>query len=208
MGNIKNGRVTIPETGGVAAVDAWLLLDAGDLLFNRTNSSELVGKVGLFTGGDSPVTFASYLVRMRPRQEHEPEYLNAALNDVSVLSIARREAIPSLHQSNLNPTRYGRLQVALPPLDEQRAILQGLKSKTSDLQRAIATAHRDISLLCEYRTRLIADVVTGKLDVREAAARLPEEAEEPEPLDVADALTVAQEAPAEDLDAIPSEAEA
>ncbi|MFH0350415.1 MAG: hypothetical protein ACHBMF_00545, partial [Chromatiales bacterium] len=175
MGNIKNGQVTIPETGGVAAVDASLLLDAGDLLFNRTNSSELVGKVGLFTGADSPVTFASYLVRMRPRPEHEPEYLNAVLNDVSVLSIARRQAIPSLHQSNLNPTRYGRLQVALPILDEQRAILQAIKSKTHDLEKAISAAHREISLLREYRTRLIADVVTGKLDVREAAARLPDE---------------------------------
>ena len=189
MGNIKNGQVTIPDAGGVAAVDASLLLEAGDLVFNRTNSSELVGKVGLFTGRDMPVTFASYLVRMRPRQEHEPEYLNAVLNDVSVLSIARREAIPSLHQSNLNPTRYGRLQVALPALDEQRAILQGLKSKTSDLERAIAAGHRDISLLREYRTRLIADVVTGKLDVRAAAASLTEEPEETEDTHEAEALS-------------------
>jgi type I restriction enzyme S subunit len=117
MGNIKNGRVTIPETGGVAAVDSSLLLAVGDLLFNRTNSSELVGKVGAFTGADSTVTFASYLVRMRPRPEHEPEYLNAVLNGSSVLSVARREAIPSLHQSNLNPTRYGRLHVSLPEVD-------------------------------------------------------------------------------------------
>ena len=48
-------------------------------------------------------------------------------------------------------------------------------------------AEREIDLLREYRTRLIADVVTGKLDVREAAARLPDEADEPEPLDDADA---------------------
>jgi type I restriction enzyme S subunit len=126
MGNIKDGRVTIPQTGGVTAVDTSLLLVAGDLLFNRTNSAELVGKVGLFRGADSAVTFASYLVRMRPHPEHEPEYLNLVLNDVSALSMARREAIPSLHQSNLNPTRYGRLNISLPPVDEQRAILQYL----------------------------------------------------------------------------------
>jgi type I restriction enzyme, S subunit len=189
MGNINDGRVTIPETGGVAAVDASFLLEVGDLLFNRTNSSELVGKVGLYTGADLPVTFASYLVRLRPRREHDPEYLNAILNDVSVLSIARREAIPSLHQSNLNPTRYGRLQVSLPPLEEQRGILQYLKSETSDLDRAIAAAHQEISLLREYRTRLIADVVTGKLDVREAAPNLPDEPHEMESLEQAEALT-------------------
>ena len=67
---------------------------------------------------------------------------------------------------------------------------------------------REIDLLREYRTRLIADVVTGKLDVREAAARLPDEVEEPEPLDEAEALSDADEDAADDLDAVSEEAEA
>ena len=192
MGNIRDGRVTIPEAGGVVAVDASLLLEIGDLLFNRTNSSELVGKVGLFTGANSPVTFASYLVRMRPRPEYEPEYLNFVCNDVSTLSVTRREAIPSLHQSNLNPTRYGRLRIPLPPLQEQRTILKVLKKKTSNVDKAIDTAHREIDLLREYRTRLIADVVTGKLDVRDVKVPddetyvLPEEIERIDDVDAID----------------------
>jgi type I restriction enzyme S subunit len=69
--------------------------------------------------------------------------------------------------------------------------------------------NREIRLLREYRTRLIADVVTGKLDVREAAARLPEEAEEPEPLDEAEALGEAEgESAADDLEPESQEAEA
>ena len=52
-----------------------------------------------------------------------------------------------------------------------------------EIDRAAQGAHREISLLREYRTRLIADVVTGKLDVREVAANLPEEAEELEELE-------------------------
>ncbi len=76
------------------------------------------------------------------------------------------------------------------------------------LRAAIDRAHREISLLREYRTRLIADVVTGKLDLREAAARLPDETEEPEPLDEADALTDAEEEGFDDLDAVPQEADA
>jgi type I restriction enzyme S subunit len=55
-----------------------------------------------------------------------------------------------------------------------------------------AQAARAISLLREFRTRLIADVVTGKLDVREAAARLPVEAEEPEEADEIEELTEEQ----------------
>ena len=173
MGHLKDGRVIVPNDGGVDFVAPHLLLQKGDLLFNRTNSQELVGKVGLFVGHDTPVTFASYLVRMRPYPSHEPEYLNMALNAASFISRARREAIPSLHQSNLNPTRFGRIHIALPSKGEQSAILHALQEETASLGAAIARARRQIELVEEFRTRLIADAVTGKLDVREAA-RPPE----------------------------------
>ena len=183
MGHLKDGQVMVPNDGGVDSVAPHLLLEKGDLLFNRTNSQELVGKVGLFVGYDSPVTFASYLVRMRPHPSHEPEYLNVALNDSSFISRARREAIPSLHQSNLNPTRYGRIHIALPPKEEQGVILRTLRKETASLRDAIARARRQVELVQEYRTRLIADVVTGKLDVREAASQLPDESDEEGPID-------------------------
>ena len=57
-----------------------------------------------------------------------------------------------------------------------------------DIDSAIARARRQIELVQEYRTRLIADVVTGKLDVREAAAQLPDEGDDEEPLDEGGAL--------------------
>jgi type I restriction enzyme S subunit len=73
-------------------------------------------------------------------------------------------------------------------------------------RRGIRGAEREIELLREYRTRLIADVVTGKLDVREAAAALPDEAHEPEPLDEP-AATGADEADDAGLDAALEEGE-
>ena len=60
----------------------------------------------------------------------------------------------------------------LPPLAEQAAIVVYLDKATADIDVAIDRARREIELLGEYRTRLIADVVTGKVDVREAAAEL------------------------------------
>jgi len=183
MGNIQQGTVTVPESGGVTSVGPELLLRDKDLLFNRTNSAELVAKVGLFRSTDRPVTFASYLVRMRSRQENYPEFLNLLLNDTGFLASARREAIPSLHQSNLNPTRYGRLRIPLPPSREQIAIVDYVLEHTSDLDTAIDKANCEIKLLNEYRTRLIADVVTGKLDVGEAAASLPDESNESDAID-------------------------
>ena len=64
---------------------------------------------------------------------------------------------------------------AIPPPSEARAIARLLESQTATLQTTIARLEREIDLLREYRTRLVADVVTGKFDVREAAARLPDE---------------------------------
>jgi len=66
------------------------------------------------------------------------------------------------------------------PVDEQRAIAKSASQAVAGIDRARAQAEREIALLHEYRTRLVADVVTGKVDVREAAAMLPDETEEPE----------------------------
>lgn len=63
--------------------------------------------------------------------------------------------------------------VPLPPLPEQTAIVEYLEKATADINAATNRARREIELLKEYRTRLSADVVTGKLDVREAANVLP-----------------------------------
>ena len=73
--------------------------------------------------------------------------------------------------------------LALPPLHEQAAIARYLDKETATIDAAIARARRQIELLQEYRTRLIADVVTGKLDVREAAAQLPDETDDQDPIE-------------------------
>jgi type I restriction enzyme, S subunit len=66
---------------------------------------------------------------------------------------------------------------------------------------------REITFLREYRTRLIADVVTGKLDVREAAAQLPEEPDEPELAEEIEDQVEGEKGPeGTDLDMIPEEA--
>ena len=83
--------------------------------------------------------------------------------------------------------------VAIPPLHEQAASARYLDKTTADVDTAIDRARRQIELLREYRTRLIADVVTGKLDVREAAASLLEEADERDPLDEGVPLESAEE---------------
>jgi type I restriction enzyme S subunit len=71
--------------------------------------------------------------------------------------------------------RFGAIRVPLPPLDEQLEIADAIKEQTSGIESIKKRVDSEITLLREYRTRLIADVVTGKLDVRELAKGLPEE---------------------------------
>ena len=68
----------------------------------------------------------------------------------------------------------GAISVPLAPLNEQPAIARYIDMATARIASGIDIARRQIDLMNEYRTRLIADVVTGKLDVREAAERLPD----------------------------------
>ena len=68
-----------------------------------------------------------------------------------------------------------RLAVALPPLPEQRGIVRFLDRTTGNLTAGVTAGRRQIERVHEYSIRLIADVVTGKLDVREAAAELPDD---------------------------------
>ncbi len=77
---------------------------------------------------------------------------------------------------HFGPTHLKRMWILQPPVEEQRTIVSYIADTTGGLQTAISRLTREIDLLREYRTRLVADVVTGKLDVREAAARLPDEA--------------------------------
>ncbi len=79
-------------------------------------------------------------------------------------------------QPGLAVERVLNLPLVVPPKQEQKRIADRIEEATADIDAAIAHARRQIELAQEYRTRLIADVVTGKLDVREAAAQLPEEA--------------------------------
>ena len=75
---------------------------------------------------------------------------------------------------HVSPEQIGAFRFALPPIGEQKAIVQHLAQATANLDEYVTATQREIDLLLEFRTRLIADVVTGKLDVRGVAAGLPE----------------------------------
>lgn len=114
---------------------------------------------------------------LTPRQETAPKFVsylaqsNAFTDRVTAESVGI--AYPAIAESRLSS-----FHVCVPPLPKQIAIVKYLDKATADIDAAIVRARRHVELLREYRTRLIADVVTGKLDVREAAMVLSEKADE------------------------------
>jgi type I restriction enzyme S subunit len=105
-----------------------LYLESGDLVFNRTNSLELVGKSAVFRE-ESPFTLASYLIRVRLFTELSPEYFAGYLNS----TVCRTEfiepgVIQQNGQANFNGTKLKNIPVPLPPLAEQAAIVERVEA--------------------------------------------------------------------------------
>jgi len=128
---------------------------------------------------------------LKPRRGNI-EYLAAVMERINYQPWISGAAQPKLTQDRLMG-----ISIAVAPPEEQDQIVKEQAGKTAPLQAAIERACREAELLREYRTRLIADVVTGKLDVREAAARLPDETEDTDSLDDFETEAVDEEAAAD-----------
>lgn len=176
----------------------------GDVLLAIVGAT--LGKVAIVPTMD-PFQIQRSLAVLRSQEDLLDSRFLAAFLEGPAFQRALWTTVAFSAQPGIYLSTLGAFRIPVPTIAEQLAIIERLEDSTAAVTRGIDRAHREISLLREYRTRLIADVVTGKLDVREAAARLPDETEGPEPLDHADAPTDTREDVAEDLDAVSEEAE-
>jgi len=148
MGNVQDGLVVwnnekrIPETSEDLPA---LYLRKFDLLYNRTNSAELVGKTGIYLGEDGVRTFASYLIRLRPSLlSSNPRFLNMAMNtpefrETQIVPLIKKQT----GQANVNGTALKNMLVPLPPLAEQHRIVakvDALMALCDRLEASLATA--------------------------------------------------------------------
>ncbi|MDX2228812.1 MAG: restriction endonuclease subunit S [Leptolyngbyaceae cyanobacterium bins.349] len=128
MNNIQNGRLIFDNLKYVSESIKdlpKLYLKDGDLLFNRTNSYELVGKTGLFRGQDNQYTFASYLIRITLFKEFiSPEFVNLSMNSAYFRQTQiEPEIVQQCGQANFNGTKLQNTLIPLPPLAEQKRIV-------------------------------------------------------------------------------------
>ncbi len=160
---------------------AYTPINRGDVLFPTSGETiEDIGKSAVNLN-NTPVVCGGDVIIFRPTVPIEPKFAGYALDCPAAQTqksmMGRGITIMHIYSGQL---KY--LWFPLPPLDEQAAIVEYLDKATATTDANISRARRQIELVEEYRTRLIADVVTGKLDVREAAAQLPDEAEDDVPL--------------------------
>ncbi len=171
MGNIVGGRIDFTTLKFLPADHAefpTLLLSPGDLLFNRTNSAELVGKSAVYSGSPSPCSFASYLIRVRFEDGVQPTlvgwYLNSLFGRAWIKSVVSQQ----VGQANVNGTKLRACNLPLPPREEQRRIVEAIESYFSRLDDAVATLERVQRNLRRYRASVLKAAVEGRLVPTEA----------------------------------------
>lgn len=150
------------------------LCRAGDLVLNR-----LKAHLGVFALAPEPGLISPDYTVFRPARPMVARYFEAMYR-TPACRVELRKRAKGIVQGfwRLYTDDFYDIRVPVPPLEEQEKIMQYLDRELSSINTVIAGTEREIDLLREYRTRLTSDVVTGKLDVRQAAARLPDEFEE------------------------------
>lgn len=183
MGNIQNGRLDLSDLKFLDPIQHDLepfLLQKDDILFNRTNSPELVGKAAVFES-EMEAVFASYLVRLvfDPRLV-VPGYLCLWINSPWGRAWARRVRTDCVSQSNINVGRLRAMPVPLPSLTEQKEIVRrvaDLLAFTDGVEESAAAARERTRQL---HRAVLARAVSGELVTPEAElARLEGRAYEP-----------------------------
>ena len=132
MGNLSStGRIDLNNLKYMKLSDREFeryTVRRGDILFNRTNSADLVGKTAVYRE-DGPMAFAGYLVRLRLAPDADPEYLGALLNTRWAKTILRAMCKSIVGMANINANELQNIVVMVPPIDLQR--------KFADITRAV-----------------------------------------------------------------------
>jgi type I restriction enzyme, S subunit len=154
MGNISEGRLVPDKLKFLSKSHSEfpdLLLKPRDLLFNRTNSAELVGKTAVYRGTPEPCSFASYLIRVRLKH-YSPDFLSYYVNSVYGRQWVASVVSQHVGQANVNGAKLKALAIPNPPFEQQQRIVVEVERRLSmveELQALVDTNMQRASRLLE-----------------------------------------------------------
>lgn len=156
------------------------LLRKGDLLLEKSGGGDLqpVGVVVIYDH-DEPAVCSNFIAKMSIAEGYNSFFLCYLHSILYSYRVNTRSIKQTTGIQNLDDKSYLSEYVAFPPMLDQEAIVDYISTQTQPIGVAISRFEREIELLQEYRTCLVADVVTGKLDVRPALPHLPPAGAEP-----------------------------
>jgi type I restriction enzyme S subunit len=172
FGLIPSGQIESKRLTSESYVGAKVC-EQGDLVLNR-----LKAHLGVFALANQRGLVSPDYTVLRPIRVLVDRFFEAVYR-TPACRVELRQRAKGIVQGfwRLYTDDFYDIKLPVPPIEEQQSIIARLDFDLSGIITAISRLEREIELLREYRTRLVADVVTGKLDVREAAAGLPDEGE-------------------------------
>jgi type I restriction enzyme, S subunit len=165
MGNIQDGRLdweNLVYTDDKAEIKKYLL-NYNDVLFNRTNSPELVGKTAIYKS-EMPAIFAGYLIRIHRKEDLlDGDFLTYFLNSQIAFDHGKTVVISSVNQANINGTKLKSYPIPAPSLAEQKAIVAKLDELSEETQRLARLYEQKLAALEALKKSLLHQAFTGEL---------------------------------------------
>ncbi len=165
MGNIQGGRFDwehLVYTDDKEEIARYMLRH-NDVLFNRTNSPELVGKTAIYKN-ERPAIFAGYLIRIHRKPNLlDADYLNYFLNSRIAFDYGKTVVISSVNQANINGAKLKTYPIPTPSLSEQNAIVTQLDALAAETQRLTRLYEQKRAALADLKKALLHQAFSGEL---------------------------------------------
>jgi type I restriction enzyme S subunit len=166
MGNIQDGELDLSKLkylpqGHHEFPD--MFLEDGELLFNRTNSPELVGKTTVYRSQIVPCSYASYLISVKLSPRCVPELIAAYINSAHGRHWIKSVVTQQVGQANVNGTKLAALAVPLPPEEEQQEIVTRLLEQLSAATEQALELDRSVKQTSAQRKNILKAAFAGQL---------------------------------------------
>src|SRR5690554_5445140 len=164
MGNLQDGRLDWSDlvyTSDPKEIEKYRL-EPGDVLFNRTNSPELVGKTSIFRG-EREAIYAGYLIKIKCLPSLNPEFLNYQLNSPKAKDYCKAVKSDGVSQSNINAKKLAAYPLSCPPIEEQTEIVRRVDQLFAPADRIEQQVNNALSRVNNLTQSILAKAFRGEL---------------------------------------------